>query len=207
VATVTRDYRRALIWRWRMLECEAANPTRLPTLWAKWYGVTPQFGGEGSAFSFVHFRLDARTRLIAPLRPTTVEVPGALVAMAASLLGVKYGCQARLARPAEIGRAPTVRAPSHDDAETVEEFPVGNVHEPVVGEYEQWPGWLVVEDESGAVTGTTDPNEATRFTRSAARSWIAEAAPGRRPRIALRYLPAVRAEIEQRETANVYDGF
>lgn len=204
-----RDFRRGLAWRWRLLEVPATNAIRLPQVWAQWFGVAPVFEGEhGCALSFLHYREEEQTRLLVPLRPAFAAAPGAVIAMACQLIAVKYACDARLAKKEEVARVPALRPPSVEDEEVIEQFPVGELEEPVIAEYANWSGWYIRDDYDGsAVIGTTNPDEAKQFTPREAREWLRDARLGRRPEIVLRYAAGARAEAEQRLTAQFADGW
>ena len=201
-----RDTRKVLAFRWVLAETEFSNPIKLARAFRDLRGDVPDFD---RAVAGIHFIVADGERALVLAKPARVQISGSLTAQVLTLIGAKYRCAVRLARPGEAPTFPAVRLPTASDLEHVEIWPAPRERpESVVAESLAAPGWYATDETDFRYQGVAlaqHANGALVFDNASdAEEWLETAAP-HQPFI-LRFAAAARAESDLREAAIFEDG-
>ena len=200
-AKVTRDTRRFVYYRWRLVEVPASVPLDPMRLWRDRYGFLPPLGMGGVVGT--HFRVGDGVRAVKIARPEPLQVPEPVRNRLFSAIAAKHGAaEVRLARSGENARMKAVdRLPLPRDRERVEEWPDDDARrrDSLVAEHAINAGVYLTGSTGWNCASGTLEDAALFQTADEAEAFLASLTSP--PPVLLRYRAAVIAEADQRDSA------
>ncbi len=160
---MSRDIRRFLYFKWRLLDVPARLPVNLGRVWLDRYGFAPPYGA-GAVTGF-HFAIpDGRG--IVYTKPNRLALPSSILNQVSATIAAKHQvCMARLTMDHENPNLKLVeRFPQADDEQAVEEWPMPDDRiEPIVIEYATAPGYYLAAGYGSEVVPTFGLTDAQVF--------------------------------------------